>query len=255
MDLQLKETLEDISKRLAALESNQQRPIQEQIEEQPNVDSNVNTVNNGVSTQPIDESIIGGACSKDYLREFDQIRERLAKVSLPSELKVNDNSNGIKTESRPALKVVSKSARFAETNLKQIALISARIQNGSVSVSEQEIETLYTISAVNVQFAQAEYANIVVKNSFDEETARLFRAFENHSSAFQDTSLQSLRVAAELSASRERTAQRGRALTRQTRSNNYSRFPRGRGRPEFNRFTHDWQHNRPLPNNFNNGTE
>ena len=99
VDPQLKEALEDISKRLAVLESNQQHPIQEQIEEQPNVDNN--NINNGVSTQPIDDSLLGSACAKDHLKEFDQIRERLTKVSFPNDLKVNDNSNGIKAESRP----------------------------------------------------------------------------------------------------------------------------------------------------------
>ena len=105
MDSQLKVAFDDISKRLSVLELNQQRPIQAQIEEP-------NNINNDVSTQPIDDSLLGSACAKDHLKEFDQIRERLTKVSFPNDLKVNDNSNGIKAESRPALKVVSKSARF-----------------------------------------------------------------------------------------------------------------------------------------------
>ena len=165
MDPELREVLDSISKRLSVLELNQQRLIQEPNVPQPNIDNENSNINNdnGVSTQPIDDALLGSACAKDHLKEFDQIRERLAKVSLPNDLKVNDNSNGIKAESRPALKVVSKSARFAETNLKQLSLISSKIQNGIVTVSEQEIETLFTINAANVEFSQAEYANIVVK--------------------------------------------------------------------------------------------
>ena len=260
MNPELKEALEVITKRLSALEAIQEKNSSDQKVQQPvsdsdNIASDDNIRTNGVSTQPSEATFnpldLGSdsACARDNLKEFDQIRERLAKVSLPNELKVNDNSSGIKTECRPTLKVIAKSARFAETNLKQLFLLSARINNGSVQVTEQELENLFIISAANIQFAQAEYANIVVKNSFDEETARLFKAFENHSSAFPNTSLNSLRVAAELSAARDRSTQRGvRGTTRQHRHNSW-RFPRGRGRSDFRS---DWQTNRMLPNSFNN---
>ena len=256
---ELKDTLVAILKRLDSLETAEKQRKEEQTGQQPVIDNgqNVNNQNQNGSTNQSTTLGAESALPLNYSKEFDQIRERLAKVSLPSELKVNDNSQGIKNECRPTLKVISKSARFAETNLKQLSLISARLQgteqNKTVEVTEQELEALFTISTANIQFVQAEYANIVVKNSFDEETARLFKAFENHSSAFPDSSLNSLRVAAELSAARDRTqVQRGRGANRSQRFNNGRWMTRGRGRSDSGRFNQDWQYHSRFPNNYNN---
>ena len=94
METELKEPLEGITRRLALLESTQQTDVPSQKVQQP-IPDNVNT---DVSTQPNEFTLLGSAsaCVKDHLKEFDQICERLAKVSLPTELKVNDNSTGIK---------------------------------------------------------------------------------------------------------------------------------------------------------------
>ena len=133
------------------------------------------------------------------------------------------------------------------------ALLSPGI--GSLIYMSRKFEhgKINTISTANIQFVQSEYANIVVKNSFDEETARLFKAFENHSSAFPDASLNSLRVAAELSAARDRAqVQRGRGANRSQRFNNGRWMTRGRGRSDSGRFNQDWQYHSRFPNNYNN---
>ena len=124
------------------------------------------------------------------VREFEQIRDRLSKVAIPDSLRVLDNASGIKQESRQALKLLSKSARFTKTTLKQLAIISNRQEEGDTFIlSQEDLSTLFTISAPQIHFLQAEYAGLVVKNTFDEETSRLFRSFENHSSAFNLQSL------------------------------------------------------------------
>lgn len=57
---------------------------------------------------------------------------------------------------------------------------------------------LYRTLATSSYFLQSEYANIIVRSSFDDETSRPFTNLENNSSAFSDTSLQNIRIAAEL---------------------------------------------------------
>ena len=108
------------------------------------------------------------------------IKDWLFKVTLPSNLKVQDSSAGIKQENKLALKILSKSARFTEVSLKQISVISARQEeNGTFVLSEEDVSSLFTIAAAQIQFLQSEYASLVVKNTFDDETSRLFKSFEN----------------------------------------------------------------------------
>ena len=56
-----------------------------------------------------------GACSG---ATFDQIKEKYSRHSLPPHLRVHDPAAGIRSECKPALKILSKSARYAETALK-----------------------------------------------------------------------------------------------------------------------------------------
>ncbi len=54
---------------------------------------------------------------EDLSRNFDAIRDKLTKVSIPSNYKLHDSPVGIKQDLKPALKVISKMARHAETGL------------------------------------------------------------------------------------------------------------------------------------------
>ena len=51
-------------------------------------------------------------------QQFDHIRERLNKVTIPPSYKLHDSPIGIKQDQKPALKVISKTARHAETGIK-----------------------------------------------------------------------------------------------------------------------------------------
>ena len=69
--------------------------------------------------------------------------------------------------------------------------------------------------AAQLNFLQSQYTNLVVKSTFDEETARIFKQFENNSTMFSEGSVRNIRVAAELSTltscnsqARRRTVQR-----------------------------------------------
>ena len=155
----------------------------------------------GVTTQAQgqDDPVVLDA-SVNVQRCFDNIKESYARVRIPHQYKVNDSdsANGIKTECRPVLKVISKSARFAETGLKVLASIQ------DSDPSSEGLSELFTIFHAQINFLQAEYSNIVVRSTFDEDTGRIFRQFENNSQALSERSLANIRVAAEISSLQQR---------------------------------------------------
>ena len=95
-------TLDSINNRLAALEiaAKKEAVDRENCTTQTNLAGTQN--NNGDSTDQRDDPdqqegvYFNTAQVRDHLRDFDQIRKRLAKVSIPPHLKVNDNAIGIK---------------------------------------------------------------------------------------------------------------------------------------------------------------
>ena len=78
-------------------------------------------------------------------KNFEGIRDKLAKISLSSFLKVNDSSTGIKQESRSTLKVISKTSRYAEKGLKLLAAISQPNDDGTFTLSEGDMADFYNI--------------------------------------------------------------------------------------------------------------
>lgn len=190
----------------------------------------------------------------DIQREFESIKESLSKVLIPPHLKLQESSAGIKQDSKQILRVISKTARFAETGLRQLSLVIGRDKDkdGSLKLSEQEAQSLYTIFAAQQSFLQSEYSALVVKNSFDEETTRLYRQFENHTSAFNSTSLNNLRIAADLARDKvSSSTRRGNVNTRggPFSFNRQHRFPRFGYYNNRGRGNQDWQSTRRPPTN------
>lgn len=162
-----------------------------------------------------------GACSG---ASFDQIKERYSRHSLPPHLRVHDPAAGIRSECKPALKILSKSARYAETALKILSELCPQ----HIPQENPEINDLVSVLTSQINFLQSEYSGLVVRSTFDEETSRLFRSLESNSSAFSERSLSNVRVAAELAAIAGRNGQRGTQRTgrggRGNRGHGYSNF-------------------------------
>ena len=168
----------------------------------------------------------------DICRQFDSLRDRLGKVSIPENFKVNDSPMGIKQESKPCLKVISKTARHAETGLKVLANITSpdnETSDGSYYLTATQAQDLFTVFASQATFLQSEYATLVVRSTFNAETSRIFKQFENNSSAFTESSLRNVRIAAELSSISDRQ-QSHRGTGSFNRNHRGSRFIRGRNR-------------------------
>lgn len=161
--------------------------------------------------------------SRSVQRECDAIKDRLSKISLPNHMKLNESSIGIKQESKPVLRVMSRTARIAETALKHLTVLSLTREEAdkSFKLEAEDIDSLFTLLGGIINFLQSEYTSLIVKNTFDEETSRLFKSFENHSSAFNQDSLNNLKIAADLAVARER------ALGNSTRRHRggFSSFP------------------------------
>lgn len=140
----------------------------------------------------------GDRSDQDYnfQKDFESVKDKYSKHHLPQHLKVHDPAGGIKQDCKPALKILSKSARYTETALK----ILTDICPNQLSYGNPEINDLFSVLAAQINFLQSEYSGLVVRSTFDEETSRLFKSLESNSSAFSERSLGNVRVAAELAA-------------------------------------------------------
>ena len=122
---------------------------------------------------------VPGASHHDIHKEFESIKESVSRIALPPWLKIHDTQVGIKQEHKAALKILSKCARFTETGLKLISTF-AKEENGTFSLSKEDIGALYTTLTAQAYYLQAEYSSLVVKSSFEDETSRLYKSLENN---------------------------------------------------------------------------
>ncbi|GFO29463.1 reverse transcriptase [Plakobranchus ocellatus] len=181
----------------------------------------------------------------DILKDFERLRDSLVRIPVPNNFKVNDTTTGIKQDCRGTLSVLSKCARFAETGLKVLTTLPDERHSSSVSIQRDDLESIFVVFAAQINFLQSEYAGLVVKSTFNDETSRIFRSFENNASSFSRQSLQNVRIAAELASihGRTNTASRSwrgrrRGVANQARGS-YSSFPLNRSRDTIE-YQKDW---------------
>lgn len=157
----------------------------------------------------------------DIQEKFNIIKASVEKVILPTQLKLHDSRSGIKREDQPVLNVVGKCGRYIETALK---LISEGDEGNRVDIGQIAI-----VLVANLRFLQDEFAALLVKGRFDNNTSQLFRSLQKNNSGFDEQSLHNVRVAAELSSIANRFQP-----TSQNRGG-YRGGYRGRGRDRTNR--------------------
>lgn len=164
----------------------------------------------------------------DIQKRFDNVREGLSRIQLPPDSKVCESQQGIKADCKSTLKVISRSARFAETGLKLMSRFCQDDQSGNFIISPADMDKLYIIFQAQVNYLQAEYSGLVVRSTFDEETSRLFRAFQNNSQAFSERSLNHVRLAAELTSISTRHSSNARSAGHRGQRSSFGRRPFGR---------------------------
>ena len=159
-------------------------------------------------------------------RDFEIIRDSLQRVRLPNNLRVFDSKSGIKKDCQPTLYVISRCARYTETAIKQLSVILNAQESGQHITSDQ-LRTLFTVLQAQTSFLQGEYASLIVKSSFDNNTAALFKCLEGNSGSFNERSMSNLRRAAEITGAANRAQQGNRS---QASTSSYRGRPRGPGR-------------------------
>ena len=240
----IKKILEQLEKLQISVSSIDSRVQKLEIEEDPRasaqvVDDTETTETNVItdhrsrsSTQP---TIVGPSSTEtstaaDIQKDYERVRDSLNRTPVPDGFRVHDSAVGIKQENKQALKILSKCARYSETALKIVNGVT--VIDNQVRISEGELNCLFTCLAAQINFLQCEYTSLVVKSTFDEETASIFRQFENNTQTFSDDSLRSIRVGAELSSLTARNSQAGAGRRVAQRGHRSERgFPRGQRRP------------------------
>ena len=145
----------------------QNRSTQANEQEIGGVSNNFNNVDQNRSTQLLDEQEtgsvpntlnnvvpVGAAAASDVQKEFESIRDSVAKITLPPWLKVHDTQTGIKQENKPALKILSKSARYTETGLKLLSTFQ-KSENNTFILTEEDIGALYTTLPAESYYLQS----------------------------------------------------------------------------------------------------
>ncbi|GFR81930.1 hypothetical protein ElyMa_004083300 [Elysia marginata] len=202
----IQETLIKLDTRISVLETDKEsgsRPLQPNATEEqggfttdstwPRFRSTDDTVSDAVRSRATLTSISPGSISPteqigvaDIQRYFERIRDSLIRIPIPTGLKVSDSSVGIKQECRPPLKILSKCTRYGETGLKILSHIADE-PGETINVKKSDLDSIFVAAEVN--FLQSEFAALVVKSSFNENTSRIFRSFENNLDSFSKASL------------------------------------------------------------------
>lgn len=109
--------------------------------------------------------------------EFSEIQEKLNvvkssldKVILPSKFKLHDSRSVIKKEDQPVLKVVSKCGRYIETALK---VVCESDKDHPIDASRLSI-----VLVARLKYIQYEFAALLVKGRFDNNTSQLFMSLK-----------------------------------------------------------------------------
>ena len=92
--------------------------------------------------------------SEAWRANFESIRETLAKLRLPNELKLNDNKSGITGKDRETAAILSRIGKFSETTLKLIGEIQQNYDKAEyVAVC---LDNLYVTNVALVKYLQEE---------------------------------------------------------------------------------------------------
>lgn len=140
----------------------------------------------------------GSACAtggEDIQGDFAALKDSLARVKLPKELRLNESRQGIKRSDQPVLNVVTKCSRYSETAVKLLSTIAP-----GEPVSQEKLDQLFLVAHAQCKYLQDEFAALLVNSQFDNSTARIFRSLQRNTSGLNSDSLDTLRSAATLAA-------------------------------------------------------
>ena len=153
----------------------------------------------------------------DVQEEYRSIADSVAKVRLPSDLKLSDKGS-VKQSLRPTHQVIKRCGRYTETLLKLIGQLVPG------NVSELDIANLFMCAQAEIKYIQDEYAALIAENRYGTDTAAIFRDLQSHTSVFSQERINQLKSAIEL-----QSAHHAASRTQNFRGRGYSGRGRGRG--------------------------
>ena len=132
-------------------------------------------------------------------RDFEQIKDGLVKVKLPSDLRVYHSPAGIKAEGKQAYNIIKQVATYQETAAKWLAEQVAQIDiRGNVVISRATLQELFTILLAQATNLRGEYTSLLVASSTNKETDQFYRLFDRNPTLFTDRELSHLARAVDL---------------------------------------------------------
>ena len=176
-------------------------------------------------------------------RQFEQLKDGLCKVKLPSDLKVYHSASGIKGEAKAGYNVLKQGIAYQETTAKWLATQMKKFQADApaISVTKDDFHELFTILLAQANCWRSEYASLLVASNTTSDTHQMYRMLDRNDTVFSDRELKHLNNAIELS-------------TMKARTNSQPPKAGGPGRQRFNnprwqdnRYKQGWQQNRNFP--------
>lgn len=126
--------------------------------------------------------------------KYENVRDKYKNVRLAEDLRVHDSRAGIRKEDQQQYNRLNKCARMVETALR--VLLTLDPEHHHLDETSDRLGDLTVTLVALIRYLQDEYAVLMVGNTTNAETSRIFRAFRRNTSAFSSDVIQDLRNAA-----------------------------------------------------------
>ena len=105
---------------------------------------------------------VAANATEDIQAAFQAIADSVQSIRLPAELKVRTSRQGINREAQPALNIVTKTAKYAETTVKCLSCLRP-----GATITGAQLDQLLQIQVAQIHFLQDEFAGLLVQSQFD----------------------------------------------------------------------------------------
>ena len=150
--------------------------------------------------------------------EFQSIKDKLASVKIPPELRVGTSRTGIRREDASAANVIANSAKYVETAIKLLWKT-----DGNATYTAEDLIDIFNIQKAHIDYLRCEHSALVVAGQFGPKTSQLFKNLNRGTTNLDDKQLDTLHKAVQI------TSCQGERQSSFRGSSNNSNFG-GRGR-------------------------
>ncbi|CAH1790965.1 unnamed protein product, partial [Owenia fusiformis] len=135
--------------------------------------------------------------SVEVQQEFETLKDALQKIRLQNTHKLLESRTGIKRADQDIVTILGKLARYTEVAFKWLYT-----QDPSNGAGPLELQQLFTILSAQMNCFQSEYTALVVNNTCDDDTSKLYKALQRNPQMFNDESRLNLHTAANIASRR-----------------------------------------------------